>query len=192
MVFKTKVLHFKIENTLNYEQSLFFLGPSSKTPETRKCLASRSFAAQRSRARPLPFLNLKKKRDCSQSKNTPIKDTNGKRKFKRMFSFLFVDKRHFPLSYSVLKLRSVLLIANQIKQVSYSHIKNMVLSMFLRLVLANSLFCLRDINLTLGLLPPRRHVVWRDSVGVESSSSGLKIGVRGYFSLELSLFVAPY
>ena len=35
----------------------------------------------------------------------------------------------------------------------------MVLSMFFRLVLANSLFSLRDINLTLGLLPPRRHVV---------------------------------
>ena len=46
--------------------------------------------------------------------------------------------------------------------------------MFLRLLLANSLFSLRDINLTLGLLPPRRHVVWRDSVGVESSRSGLK------------------
>ena len=45
----------------------------------------------------------------------------------------------------------------------------MVLSMCYRLVLANSLFSLRDINLTLGLLPPRRHVVWRDSVGVESS-----------------------
>ena len=28
------------------------------------------------------------------------------------------------------------------------------------------LFSLRDINLTLGLLPSRRHVVWRDSVGV--------------------------
>ena len=27
--------------------------------------------------------------------NTPIKDTNGKRKFKRMLSFLFVDKRKF-------------------------------------------------------------------------------------------------
>ena len=79
---------------LDYEQSLFFLGPSSKTPETRKWprawlksrdgrgffllgqppsfLASRGFAAQRSRAqrsraRALPFLNLKKKRDCSQS-----------------------------------------------------------------------------------------------------------------------------
>ena len=25
--------------------------------------------------------------------NTPIKDTSGKRKFKRMLSFLFVDKR---------------------------------------------------------------------------------------------------
>ena len=51
---------------------------------------------------------------------------------------------------------------------------------------------LRDISLTLGLLPPRRHVVWRDSVGVESSGSGLKIRVRGYFSLELSLVVATY
>ena len=50
----------------------------------------------------------------------------------------------------------------------------MVLSMLYRLVLANFLFSLRDINLTLGLLPPRRHVVWRDSVGVESSRSGLK------------------
>ena len=46
--------------------------------------------------------------------------------------------------------------------------------MFFKLVLANSLFSLRDINLTLGLLAPRRHVVWRDSVGVKSSGSGLK------------------
>ena len=68
----------------------------------------------------------------------------------------------------------------------------MVLSMFFRLVLTNYLFSLRDINLTLGLLPPRRHVVWRDSVGVKSSVSGLKIRVRGYFSSELSLVVAPY
>ena len=36
------------------------------------------------------------------------------------------------------------------------------------------LFSLWDINLTLGLLPPRRHVVCCDSVGVESSRSGLK------------------
>ena len=50
----------------------------------------------------------------------------------------------------------------------------MVLSMFFKLVFANSLFSMRDINLTLGLLPPRRHVVWRDSVGVKSSGSGLK------------------
>ena len=60
----------------------------------------------------------------------------------------------------------------------------MVLSMFFRLVLANSLFSLRDINLTLGLLPPRRHVVWRHSVGVKSSGSGAKIRVLGYFSSE--------
>ena len=68
----------------------------------------------------------------------------------------------------------------------------MVLSMFFRLVLDNSLFSLRDINLTLGLLPPRRHVVWRDSVGVKSSGSELKIRVCGYFSSEFSLVVAPY
>ena len=36
----------------------------------------------------------------------------------------------------------------------------MVLSMFFKLVLANCLFSLRDISLTLGLLPPRRHVVY--------------------------------
>ena len=53
--------------------------------------------------------------------NTPIKDTNGKRKFKRMLSFLFVDKRHYPLSYAVLKLRSGLLIANPIKHVCYNY-----------------------------------------------------------------------
>ena len=68
----------------------------------------------------------------------------------------------------------------------------MVLSMFLRLVLANSLFSLRDINLILGLLPSRRHVVWRDSVGVEGSGSGLKIRVRGYFSSELILWLLRY
>ena len=49
-----------------------------------------------------------------------------------------------------------------------------VLSMFLRLVLANPLFSLRDINLTLGFLPPRRHVMWLDSVVVESFRLGLK------------------
>ena len=33
--------------------------------------------------------------------NTPIKDTNGKRKFKRMFSFLFEDKRKlFAMKFS--------------------------------------------------------------------------------------------
>ena len=53
--------------------------------------------------------------------NSPIKDTNGKRKFKRMLSFLFVDKRHCPLSYAVLKLRSGLLIANPIKHVCYNY-----------------------------------------------------------------------
>jgi len=38
------------------------------TGVTEGALVSRGFAAQRSRARALPLLNLKKKRDCSQSK----------------------------------------------------------------------------------------------------------------------------
>ena len=67
----------------------------------------------------------------------------------------------------------------------------MVLSMFLSWCWPISLFSLRDINLTLGLLPPRRHVVWRDSVGVESSGLALKIIVRGYFASEFSV-VTPY
>ena len=65
----------------------------------------------------------------------------------------------------------------------------MVLSMFFRLVLANSLFSLRDVNLTLGLLPPRRHVVWRDSVGVRSSRSGLKSECADIFSSEPDLWL---
>ena len=65
----------------------------------------------------------------------------------------------------------------------------MVLSMFFRLVLANSLFPLRDINLTLGLLPPRRHVVWSDSVGVRSSRSGLKSECADIFSSEPDLWL---
>ena len=36
------------------------------------------------------------------------------------------------------------------------------------------IFSLREINVTLGLLPSRRHVVWRNSVGAESSKLGLK------------------
>ena len=63
----------------------------------------------------------------------------------------------------------------------------MVLSMSLGWFWPIFLFSLRDINLTLGLLPPRKHVVLRDSVGVESSGSGLKIIVRGYFASEFSL-----
>ena len=64
--------------------------------------------------------------------------------------------------------------------------------MFLRLVLANSLFSSREIHMTLRLLPSRRHMVWRDSVGVQSSESGLKMRLGGYFSSEFSLAVAPY
>ena len=65
----------------------------------------------------------------------------------------------------------------------------MVLSMFFRLVLANSIFSLRDINLTLGLLTPRRHVVWRNSVSVRSSPSGLKSECADIFSSEPDLWL---
>ena len=58
--------------------------------------------------------------------------------------------------------------------------------MFFSLVLANSLFSLRDIHLTLGLLPPpRRHVVWRDSVGVKSSGSEPKSECAAFFHQSL-------
>ena len=53
-----------------------------------------------------------------------------------------------------------------------------------------TVFSLRYINFTLGLLPPRRHVIWRDSVAVESSRVG-RARLRGYFSSELSLVVTP-
>ena len=64
---------------LDYEQSLFFFGPSEQNARDTQMttrvterlrpsfLASRGFAAQHSRGRALPLLNLKKKRDCSQS-----------------------------------------------------------------------------------------------------------------------------
>ena len=57
--------------------------------------------------------------------NTPIKDTNGKGKFKRMFSFLFVGKRKLfaiKLSFEELNLvfytadRSAWLVLNQPRQ----------------------------------------------------------------------------
>ena len=57
--------------------------------------------------------------------NTPIKDTNGKRKFKRMLSFLFVDKRKLfamKLSFEKFNLvfytadRSTWIVWNQARQ----------------------------------------------------------------------------
>ena len=56
---------------------------------------------------------------------------------------------------------------------------------FLGWFLANSSFSLRDINLTLGLLLPRGHVVWRDSVSVRSSRPGLKSECADIFHLSL-------
>ena len=40
--------------------------------------------------------------------------------------------------------------------------------------------------MTLGLLPSRRHVVWRNSVGAESSKLGLKSEFAQSFSRVLS------
>ena len=70
--------YFNHKTRVDYEQSLFFLGPSSKTPETRELsrawLKARRAAALFSRVSRLrrvhspSLLNLKKKRDCSQFK----------------------------------------------------------------------------------------------------------------------------
>ena len=46
--------------------------------------------------------------------NTPIKDTNGKRKFKRILSFLFVDKRElFAMKLSFVEFNPVFFTADQ-------------------------------------------------------------------------------
>ena len=46
--------------------------------------------------------------------NTPIKYTNGKRKFKRMLSFLFVDKQElFPMKLSFEEFNLVFFTADQ-------------------------------------------------------------------------------
>ena len=50
-----------------------------------------------------------------------------------------------------------------------------------------ALFGARQYGVTEKTQKERKHVVWRDSVGVESSGSGLKIIVRGYFASEFSL-----
>ena len=47
-------------------------------------------------------------------KNTPIKDINGKRKFKRMLSFFFVDKRElFAMKLSFEEFNLVFFTAHQ-------------------------------------------------------------------------------
>ena len=53
------------------------------------------------------------------------------------------------------------------------------------------IFSLWDINVTLRLLPPRGHVIWRDSVSVWVHVKALKQSVREFYG-RASLFVAPY
>ena len=52
-------------------------------------------------------------------------------------------------------------------------------------------FSLRGINLKLGILPSRRHVIWRDSVGVGVLGQSLNQGVRVIFQQSFSV-VTPY
>ena len=61
----------------------------------------------------------------------------------------------------------------------------------LRLVLANFFIFSARHQLDTWTLAPQKARVWRDSVGVESSGSGLKIIVRGYFASEF-FSVTPY
>ena len=68
-------LHASANPILRCEANAYFIGPGYAGRLSfffflglpPSFLASRVFAAQRSRARALPLLNLKKKRDCSQS-----------------------------------------------------------------------------------------------------------------------------
>ena len=53
------------------------------------------------------------------------------------------------------------------------------------------IFSLWDINVTLGLLSSRWHVIWRDSVSVWVHVRALKQSVREFYG-RASLFVAPY
>ena len=52
-------------------------------------------------------------------------------------------------------------------------------------------FSLRDINLKLGILLSRRHVIWRDSMGVGVSGHSLNQSVRAIFQQSFSV-VTPY
>ena len=70
-VLKMRPHYSQSSREVDYEQSLFFLGPSSKTPSH---LAASPLNA---RARALPLLNLKKKRDCSQSSRENATPSSG-------------------------------------------------------------------------------------------------------------------
>ena len=73
---------------LDYEQSLFFLGPPEQNARDTQMttrvterlppwfLASRGFAAQHSCGRALPLLNLKKKRDKTRNTGEMMMGSN--------------------------------------------------------------------------------------------------------------------
>ena len=60
-----------MEEALDYEQSLFFLGPSSKTPETRKWPRAAALVSRVSRRRRSTFARALKKRETARSVKRP-------------------------------------------------------------------------------------------------------------------------
>ena len=85
----------------------------------------------------------------------------------KVFNILRIGHKLSFISLKVLPIRSL-------KSFVLLHKSNILFCSYLRLrlVLANFLFFCETSTSTLGLLPLRRHVVWRDSVGGESSGSG--------------------
>ena len=103
-------------------------------------------------ARVLHVVVLKTKGLHFKTENTPIKDTNGKRKFKRMLSFLFVDKRKlFAMKLSLEEFnlvlctadRSAWLVLNQPRQRGFwRHLRYIPYSMIKEKYVLKGNFCI--------------------------------------------------
>ena len=102
-----------VQGAVDYEQSFFLLGPSSKTPETRKWPLAwlkaqdgrgrlpPSFLASNARARALPLLNLKKKRGCSQYKGAEPDPGFSHTLFSRSISVRPLEPGHLEEDYPI-------------------------------------------------------------------------------------------